>query len=143
MRISVLSNTLQDVQADALIVNLFEGVQTPAGATGAIDAALGDGALGKAIALGDVRGKHGEVSVLYSNGRLAAPRVLVVGLGKQSEFTPDRARQAMGIAIRKAAALGCKTVATIAHGAGLGGLDARIAAQATVEGALLGGYEHL
>ncbi|MBX7213944.1 MAG: leucyl aminopeptidase family protein, partial [Thermoflexales bacterium] len=42
-----------------------------------------------------------------------------------------------------AAALGCKTVATIAHGAGLGGLDARIAAQATVEGALLGGYEHL
>ena len=45
--------------------------------------------------------------------------------------------------MRKARDLGCKRVATIAHGAGIGGMTPREAAQATVEGAVMGVYQHL
>jgi leucyl aminopeptidase len=67
--------------------------------------------------------------------------VIVVGLGKAEEFTLDKARQAAGSAAKKARELGCKSIATIAFGAGGGGLSPQAAAQATVEGMLLGLYE--
>ena len=55
--------------------------------------------------------------------------------------TPVSARIAAAAAIRVAKEAKAKKVASIVHGAGIGGLGAREAAQATVEGALLGEYE--
>jgi leucyl aminopeptidase len=148
MNISVVNKQIQATSADALIVNLFEGVTTPGGATGAVDTALGasngvpgDGLISRLIKLGDFKGKLNEVAVVYTNDLIPAPRVIVVGLGKAKDFTRDRARQASGAAVRKARDLGCKRVASIVHGAGIGGLEPREAAQATVEGALLGAYQ--
>ncbi|MCX6017896.1 MAG: leucyl aminopeptidase [Chloroflexi bacterium] len=140
MRISIVHQPIQAVTADVLIVNLFEGVKAPAGATNAIDTAL-NGALRRAFDLGDFRGRLNETAVFYSEERIAALRVLVVGLGPIAEFTIDRARQASGTAMRRARDLGCKRVATIVHGAGSGGIDPQAAAQATIEGALLGAYQ--
>lgn len=37
----VISGKIQDVAADAIVVNLFAGVAAPTGATGAVDAAMG------------------------------------------------------------------------------------------------------
>ena len=64
MEINVKQDSIQACDADTIIVNLFEGVTTPGGATGAVDAAL-DGAISELIASGDFRGKGGEVAVLY------------------------------------------------------------------------------
>ncbi|MDW8351780.1 MAG: leucyl aminopeptidase [Anaerolineae bacterium] len=148
MQVTVVNKQIQATPADAIIVNLFEGVTTPGGATGAVDTALGSsdgipgsGAISRLIQLGDFTGKLNEVAVVYSQGLIPAPRVIVAGLGKREEFTPDRARQASGSAVRKARDLGCKRVATIVHGSGIGGLQPREAAQATVEGALMGAYQ--
>jgi leucyl aminopeptidase len=147
MRISVVQGQIQATSADAIIVNLFEGVTTPGGATGAVDAALrlgsaaNQGAISQLIHLGDFSGKLNEVGVVYTHNALPAPRVLVAGLGKRDEFTPDRIRQASGSAVRKARELGCKRIATIVHGSGIGGLEPQQAAQATVEGALMGSYQ--
>lgn len=148
MQVTVVNKQIQATAADAIIVNLFEGVTTPGGATGAVDTALGasdgvpgTGAISRLIQLGDFTGKLNEVAVVYSHGLIPAPRVIVAGLGKREEFTLDRARQASGSAVRKARDLGCKRVATIVHGSGIGGLQPREAAQATVEGALLGTYQ--
>lgn len=150
MRITVLPRQIQATSADALIVNLFEGVSVPGGAAGAVDTALGstdgvpgEGAISRLLALGDFKGKLNELAVLYTHGLIPAARVILVGLGKPADINAERVRQASGTAVRKAAALGCKTVATVTHGSGSGGLDARVAAQATVEGALLGAYQHL
>ena len=147
MKLSILNKQIQATPADALIVNLFEGVTLPGGATGAVDTALGgsdgvpgDGAISQLLKLGDFKGKLNEIAVVYTRGLIPAPRVIVVGLGRANEFTLDRARQASGVAARRARELGCKTVATIVHGAGIGGLDVRAAAEATVEGALMGAY---
>lgn len=148
MQITIVQKQIQALSADALIVNLFEGAAALSGATGAVDSALGasnglpgDGAISGLIALGDFKGKLNEVAVLYTNGLIPAPRVIVVGLGKKSELTLDRARQASGSAVRKARDLGCKRVTSVVHGGGMGGLDVRAAAQAAVEGALLGAYQ--
>ena len=72
--------------------------------------------------------------------RIPAGRVLVVGLGEAAKFDLHAARNAAAVAARKARDLGVKTVATIVHGAGIGGLDPAAAAGALVEGSLLSLY---
>ncbi|HJW83108.1 MAG TPA: leucyl aminopeptidase [Anaerolineae bacterium] len=140
MNIQVEAGSIQEAQADALIVNLFEGVDKLAGATGAIDKALG-GAIGELIAAGDFKGKLNQTAVLYTRGSLPAPRVILVGLGPVADFSADRIRQASASAARRARELGAKSAASTAHGAGTGQIDPQVAAQAVAEGTLLGLYE--
>lgn len=125
--------------ADTIVLNLFEGVTEPAGATGAVDQALG-GAIRRLIAGGDFTGKLNQTAVLYPGDGVSADRLVLVGLGKQDAFTLDRARQAAGSAARKARDLGCRRLASIVHGAGAGGLDYGDAVIALVEGTRLALY---
>ena len=139
MQIIVKQGDIVAAEADTLIVNLFEGVSVPGGATGAVDRALG-GAIADLIAGGDLKGKTGEVAVLYPRGAIGARRVLVVGLGQADKFDLDGVRRAAAVGIKRARDLGAQRVASIVHGAGIGGLDVAAAAQATVEGSLLAVY---
>src|SRR5690606_30035969 len=75
-------------------------------------------------------------------GAVPAGRVIVVGLGKREDFNAEAARRAAGKAAVKASELGSKTIATIVHGAGTGGLDPAEAAYATAEGTLLALYRY-
>lgn len=139
MEVMIIQGSIQEQAVDTIIVNLFEGVTIPAGATGAVDKAL-NGAISELIANGDVSGKAGEVGVLYPRGLIPAKRVLVAGLGKSSDFDLEGVRKAAAAAVTRARDLNAKAVATIVHGAGIAGLPAGAAAQATVEGALLALY---
>jgi leucyl aminopeptidase len=141
MRVTVTQGGIQETTADTIIVNLFEGVTAPGGATGAVDGAL-DGAISELIANGDFSGKAGEVAALYPRAAMAAKRVLIAGLGKRARFDARRVRRAAAAAIKTARGLNAKTVATIVHGAGIAGLPADHAAQATVEGSLLALYRY-
>src|SRR5690625_6673984 len=133
---SVSSGDITSIDADTVVVNLFQGVTSPGGATGAVDRALG-GTISVLVAAGDIPGKPGDVTVLYSGGAISARRVLVVGLGREEKFDLEAVRRAAARAALRARELGSERLATIAHGAGIGGLDAAQAAQATLEGALL------
>lgn len=139
MKISVLQDNIQNSTADTLIVNLFEGVAEPTGATSAVNQALG-GAIGEMIAAGDLNGKAGEVSVVYPRGALAAKRVLIVGLGKAEALDLEGIRRAMGAALKRARELNAKTVASVVHGAGMGEIAVQAAAQAVAEAAWLALY---
>lgn len=141
MKLSVISGDIQNSSADTVIVNLFEGVTVPAGATGALNTAL-NGIISELISSGDLTGKMGEVGVLYPRGAIAAHRVLVVGLGRRNEFNLEMGRRAAGHAISKARDLNAKHVATIVHGAGAGKMPVRVAAQATAEGSLMALYRY-
>jgi leucyl aminopeptidase len=141
MDIQVVSGAIQSTADELIVVNLFEGVETPGGATGAVDQALG-GAIAETIAAGDFRGKKAETAVLYSRGAIAAARVLVVGLGPQEQFSLQGVREAAATAARKARDLGVKSFSSIVHGGGRGGLSLEAAAQAVVEGAILGLYRY-
>ncbi len=138
--VKAVAGDITNVEADALVVNLFEGVTTPGGGTGAVDKAMG-GAISDLIADGETRGKHGETTVIHTLGKLKAKRVVVLGLGKQEEFGTDVVRQVSAVAARLMRRLGVAKATTLAHGAGVGGLDPADAAQAIVEGTVLGIYE--
>lgn len=139
MEIRVELKDILSYEGDAVVVNLFEGVEKPGGATGAVDKAL-DGAIQKAIARGELRGKLGERLLVHTLGKLPAPLVLVVGLGKQEQFALDRVRSASAEALKHLRRAGARQVGTIVHGAGVGGLDPEQCAQALVEGTILGLY---
>jgi leucyl aminopeptidase len=141
MKILVQQAGIQAIEADAIIVNLFEGVTKPSGATGIIDKAL-DGAISELIAGGDIRGKIGETVVLYPRGVIPARRVIVVGLGPADKFDYETVREASAVAIRQAQKIHATNVATIVHGGGIGNLDLTKATQAVVEGSLLALYRY-
>ncbi len=139
MEIKVIQGDVVQLEADALVVNLFEGVKQPGGATGVIDKAL-DGAITQLIVEGEVRGKLEEITLIHTMGKIRAKRVVVVGLGKPADFTLDRVRRVMGETCRFLRRKGVKRAATTVHGAGIGGLEPEKAAQAVAEGSLLGLY---
>jgi leucyl aminopeptidase len=139
MEIQVIAGGIQATEDELIIVNLFEDVETPGGATGAVDQALG-GTIQAAIAGGDFRGKRGEVALFYTQGAIPAARVLVVGLGPKDQFGSDAVRWAAAAAARRARELGVRSFSSIVHGAGAGGLSLESAAQAVVEGTILGLY---
>lgn len=141
MDINVTQGGIQSIDADAIIVNLFKGVTEPGGATGVVNKAL-DGAIAELIASGDLSGKLGETAVLYPRGAIPARRLIVVGLGTADEFDLEKVREASAVALERARQAGAAHVATIIHGGGIGGLALGEAAQAVVEGSLLGQYRY-
>jgi len=141
MQLSSRQGSLTEFAGDAIIVNLFQGVRSPGGGTGAVDRAL-EGSISEIIADGDIHGRLGETCVIRSNGRIPARQVVVVGLGPSSEFDSRRIMQAAAEAARKCAELRAKTIGTILHGAGIAGLDARECSRAVALGSILGTYRH-
>jgi leucyl aminopeptidase len=139
MEIKVEVGDISQHPARAIVVNLFEGTKRPGGATGAVNKALG-GAISQLIKEGEIKGKFNELTLIHTLDRLPSPRVLVVGLGKQQEFKLDKVRAITGTALRYLRRVGVKTVATVVHGAGVGGLDPQQCAQAIAEGAVMGLY---
>ena len=106
-----------DVEADALIVNLYRGVTSPGGATGAIDTALG-GQLSRLIEDGEITGERGEVTIVHTADRLPAARVVVVGLGEKDDCDLEALRRAVGSATRSLQARKITRLHSILHGGG-------------------------
>jgi leucyl aminopeptidase len=137
--VRVEAGNIAAVEADAVVVNLFEGVTAPGGGTGALDQALG-GQISALIDDGAIKGKRGEITTLFTFGRIPAKRVLIAGLGKQKEFDLDKVRALAGNVARALRKDGVTTAATIVHGAGIAGLDPEACAQAVAEGTVMGLY---
>lgn len=142
MEIAVKAGQIQQEKAELIVVNLFEGIKTPGGATGAVDKALGE-LITDLIASGDFKGKLNELAVLYTQGAIPAKRVIVVGLGKEEEFDLDKVRDAAGTLSKKVRQLGVKSYSTIVHGGGKAGLSVEMASQAIAEGTILALYKFL
>ncbi len=139
MDIKVINASIQASNADVILVELFEGDALSSGATGIVDKSL-NGAITDLLRANDFRGRLNEVTVLYSRGALSAARVIVIGLGKAEDVALDRVRQAAATGAKKARELGCKSIAAAVFGSETGSVDASLAAQGMVEGALLGLY---
>lgn len=140
MQIKAIVADIAQVEADAIVVNLFEETEQVGGATAVVDARL-DGAISSMVRRHEIKGKFGEVGIVHTLGRLPAGIVAIAGLGKREQFDLDRVRGVAGEFCRALRKLGCRRVATVLHGAGAGGIDAADSAGAIAEGSLLGLYE--
>lgn len=140
MDIAVKTGAIQTENAELIVVNLFEGVTKPGGATGAVDKALG-GQISRLIADGDFKGKAQETALLYTNDDMPAKRVLIVGLGKEEEFGLEAIRVVAATAAKRVRDLRVGRFSTIVHGGGRGGISLTDATQAVVEGTEMALYE--
>jgi len=140
MKLNAIKGSVTELETGAVVVNLFEGVDKPDGATGAIDHALG-GQLSEMIADGEITGTLGETRIVHTSGRLPARRVAVVGLGKREVLDLEAVRRAVGSATRQLLSIGITEWHTVLHGGGtLKGATPRDLAQAIAEATLLGAY---
>jgi leucyl aminopeptidase len=144
MQLSAIKADVTEVETAALVVNLYQGVKAPSGATGAVDAAL-DGQISELIADGEITGRPGEITIVHTRGRLPARRVVVVGLGRKSECDLEMVRKATGSVTQRLLRHRITRFHSILHGGGdleATGVSTRYLAQAIAEAAMLAGYRY-
>lgn len=135
LTVDATQGDITGTEAEAIVVNLLEGVEDPGGATGAVDEAL-DGAISDLIATGDFAGERGETVLLYTNDQLEADRVVLVGLGERDELDEQAIRHAAGASVQALGKTEARSAATVVHGAGAGGLAPGQAGRAIAVGAI-------
>ena len=138
MQINVTTNTIEIVKTDGAIIPVFVD-ETPGKIAERLDKAL-NGMIARLIKQGDFKPKIGAVHILYPGGRIAAERLLLVGLGKRSEFTLNKVRHAAGKAAPALRAAGAREITFVADELGFSPEEL---AQALTEGSVLGLYRFL
>ncbi len=129
VQIGVRTGEPAEVSTGLIAVCLYKGESAPDNLKEIADTAMSDG---------DFSGRAGETALLYTNGALPAPRLLLVGLGDESSFTLEKLRRAAATAARRARKLKVRDAAFVPRppeGASVEGM-----ARAAAEGASLGLY---
>lgn len=140
MKIKIENKSILDVKADAIVVNLFEGVRHPSGVTGIVDKTYEDVISNFVIKQENFEGKYGEIYMLPLVKE--NKKIFVVGLGKQENFDLIKIRNLNAKLIRKInACKNIKKVVSILHGAGIMGLCPFACAQMITEGVISGLYD--
>jgi leucyl aminopeptidase len=98
IKFSLSSDPAESAATPCVVVGVFEE-RVLTGAAARIDEKSG-GAIKRLIEAGDVSGKPGTSQLLFGLPNIAAPRVLVVGLGEQKKFDAARFQRACAEAAR-------------------------------------------
>ncbi|HET9214200.1 MAG TPA: leucyl aminopeptidase [Gaiellaceae bacterium] len=136
MEIDVVEAPPGGVEADVLVFPVPEPAALPAGAQ-QLDRLL-EGGLTRLVEDGELRGETGRVTLLHTDGRLAARRVAAAGVGGE-RVDADRLRTAAGAAATRAADIGARAIAWLVDPDG--SLPTAEQARAVVDGVVLGPYE--
>ncbi|HEY1101564.1 MAG TPA: leucyl aminopeptidase, partial [Myxococcota bacterium] len=103
----------------------------------AVDTALA-GVLADAIAAEGFTGANGQTLSLHTHGKLAAARVLLIGLGSVDKVGPDTVRRFAGQVVKHAEKVkAAKAVLVLPE---TDGVRLEVGVEAAAEGALLAGY---
>ena len=145
MDMRIVEQTVEDTQCDALVVGAsYKKIGKQAhelvlvGRAKEVDSLLG-GLIQSVYDDGEFKANLGELLTLHPMGKLAAKRVVVVGLGAQEKMNTQSVRRASAIAARSLQHTGAQQVALALHSEEWNiGLDDGVRAE--VEGALLGLY---
>ena len=110
MNVSVVSESLASVGADAVVVGVYAEEKKLRDPAGRVDQAAG-GAVRDVLEAEKFQGKIGQVTHVHTNGKLPSRRVVVVGLGRRADTTAESVRRAASAGVRRARDLGAKNVA--------------------------------
>lgn len=142
MQVQISTQTVRDVVCDGLIIGAVckKGEQgvflTKTG--NAVDQLL-DKLITECIADGEFKARPGEILTIHTIGKLAAKRVIVIGLGEQAKVEIKSIQRASAIAARRLQDTGAHTIA-LAIDLENGRVTTEQSVQAQVEGARLGLY---
>jgi len=138
MDIQVLNQAIDNVKCDMAIVYVFEESKVLVGAAETINRSINN-RISELMKEGEVRGKYGEMTVIHNFAQFAARKVLVVGLGKQTDFNLDRVRQTVATALQHCRKCCAKKVVTTLCGFE-NEFEIEAVSAAVAEGGLLGLY---
>jgi leucyl aminopeptidase len=138
MKINVTIDKPEKIKTDGVVIPIFDAEKQDAPLE-RVDRLL-NGTIARLIKKGDFKPLPGCVHIVYPEGKIAAERIALAGMGKPNDLTLNRLRQA---AAKSASALrlaGAEKIALAAEGIEL---DPEETAQALTEGSLLGLYRFL
>ncbi len=108
MNITVEIGDFRQFETDAILIPILED-DFHNELLLAADAAL-EGRIQSFLNLGDFKGKPKTTSVLYTNGGMTAPRIIMVGMGMYAELNAEKVRQVAGHTARMTRDLGLKSI---------------------------------
>jgi leucyl aminopeptidase len=141
MKIQIRKGTLADHPTEAAVVTLFEDETGLDGTAELLDQRTG-GQIREIIRMGDFNGRVSQTSLLYTRGHMPAKRILVVGLGKRLDFSPDRLRETFARASQRIRSLNITEFSASLNTVNID-LPLEQMTEAAVEGVILGLYRFL
>ena len=139
MKIQVKKGYIAAERSEAVVAGVFEDAKKLSGAAAALDWATG-GLITGMLKSGDFTGKLHKTVALYPEKELPLKRIVLVGLGKQKDFTRDKLRGAAATVARAVRDLGVTSMLLPLDFA-QSGLSAQQSAQTLVEAITLGLYQ--
>lgn len=139
MKFNVKHGELAKETTDVLVLAGYEDDKTLPKAMHGLDKAL-KGALHELHQCGEFKGTQNQTVIFHTRGAISAKRVLLVGLGKRSDCTLDRIRQAAATCIKRARQVSAQSCAITILGSDTVKIPQEVIAQAIVEGTILGNY---
>ena len=128
-------------KTDMLCVGVFSDVKQLDKTNGRLDKKLG-GKISRLIRLGDFKGEEESTAIVYTDSKIAAARLMLVGLGEKKKATADTLRNACACAANKAVSLKVKNAAMAIHKALEEQLEPEVAGQVCAEGIYFGSYRY-
>ncbi len=147
MKVKVKKGRIDQIKDEAIILAHFEDQKRLTGLVKAVDDRL-SGMISHLLHSRDFIGKSNQTAIIYSQGRLSTPRVILVGLGPKAEFdlpekaavSLDKLRQGFASACRRAKELKIKSFSTMLFPGEVDGIHHGEASEAMVEGIVLSDY---
>ncbi len=109
MKFDVITNNVLEKETDCLVLALTEEASQQEGLFKSLDQAL-EGYLSKALENGQFSTKQKEVSIIHTFGKIAAKRVMLVGLGKQEKVDFEVLREVTARIVNDAVKAKCKDI---------------------------------
>ncbi len=144
MQLTLSSESINDVSTPLLILGVFADEQLPGGLADVVESGDFTGKFKQTLLLPFVPSRPTMIAadapaqMAGSSRAFAARRILLLGLGKQADATPEQLRRAYGLAVLRAKALNVAALAAAIPE--LGSLDRDATVRAIAEGLLLANY---
>ena len=142
LKIALVQGKAATIKTPLLVLQFFEKNLELSGSGAELDDKLG-GVI-KRIVGNDFNGKKDEALVIYpAPNTIEAERVLLVGVGKREDYTLERLRRGVGVAVRQAEKLGVSELALLMDHAQKSSerMGADFAARGAVDGAVLAAWD--
>jgi len=135
LTVEIDAGPIERARADVAVVFLFDSDRPLRGGAGRADWRM-CGRLSKLLVAGRLTGARGEAVLMATDGGMAAPRVIALGVGARNTFDADACAELGAQAVDRARRLAAKTLALPLPDPHAGDLSLAERIEALVEGAV-------
>ncbi|ODS30634.1 MAG: aminopeptidase A [Candidatus Scalindua rubra] len=139
MKIAVKSDAVEKESTDVIIISLFENMKSIPSELNSLNKASG-GTISNLMKNKDFTGRLNEIIMIPTYKKIMPKRILLVGLGKSTELTLDKIRQAAGTAARTIQGKKFKSPSMLLYKTEYKDISTEDVTRSVVEGVLLSLY---